>query len=231
MPDFLPRKGASLGWWARNFANHIAASPQTYALAESDAQAMESACTAYETALALTKDPAQRCTLKVIEKDSAAEDVKRIIRRLVKRVRSVESLTPEMLQTLGLKAGTRRRVKPKLPAEPPTLYVTQPMPGRIELTIRPTTGSLRARPRGAIGAVLVYAVREKMPTDPSGWSIARMTTRLRTRLVAPPSSKYQTVWYAAAWVSARLRIGVPSAPVSIQSIGGAALHQSEQRAA
>lgn len=100
--DYIPAKDLDADAWFQNFNAQITATPTAYGLVAGDATAFDPLADAFSSALTIALTPSTRTKVTVAAKDSARAAVELKARQLAAKVQAYPSITPTLLEDLGL---------------------------------------------------------------------------------------------------------------------------------
>lgn len=222
MPDFLPRRDGQLLAWAAGFGRGISEDPQSLGLTPAQADAYDSAYTAMAYEMHLASSGSTRTAAVVLQKSESTAALKSLARTLARIVRANPDVSANRRMQLGLDPGNRAATKILAPDASPDIQIKSVVGQRVTLRLYNTGEPSRSGiPRGTIGAQLFTCLSEDRPEADAFWQPQGLTSTARMMIEFPASIRPGAqVWFAARWLSPRLKPGPMSSPVSTRVQGG-----------
>jgi len=215
--DFIPREDTLALAWMQTFAGGIAAGPALYMLSPADAAAISAAVDAFDVALQVVLDPAERTKVTVAAKDDARRSAEQICRQYAGLIKLNAGVSDPDKIAIGVRPVNTSRDPVPVPQSSPLLNIIAATPGAQTLRYADaSTPDKRAKPFGAASLQLFVSVGEAASADPEQAKFlgAYTTNPIGIGFEAGDDGKIAT--YFARWASRRGDTGPWSAPVSMR---------------
>lgn len=219
--DYLPIREAELVTWTGDFLTTLQTKPANYFNVPASRIAeyvttRNRFVNAYNTAT----NPNTRTGPAIEAKNVAKATLIRSTRSIVDEVQAWAQTTNEMRRELGI---TERGKKPTPSPIPPMPFVkVESVNGRDVTLNLQQSRTTKGKPRGAIGANIMVAYGDEMPTSETGWAFAATTGRTKVTVNLNAVTEATTVWITAFWFNGRKQTSQAATPVSV-SLGATAV--------
>lgn len=228
---YIPSQDSALDVWSANFANLITAAPSTYGLDAVAAANIQGAVDAYHTAFlcaGLTAppnptpvNPACRTSVTIATKDADKLAMRTLCRVYASQIR----LNPGVLNAdkiaLGLNLPNNSPVQIPAPITWPIFAFISAGPLSHILSYTDSTpGAGKAKPFGAVAALLFCGLATAATTDPDALPYNSSQTKSPLQLTFDPSAAGKIATYAARWVTRKGLVG-PWGPIISTTVVGA----------
>jgi hypothetical protein len=213
--SYLPNREADLLNWASANSAMITAQPLSYGLSVPIAASYASAVSEFALSLAACARGVRNMVAVTLKKEKKAL-LKQNIRAWVAIVNGTSSVTDAQRQELALTVRSMPAPVP-IPATPPVIQVKAIHGRTVTVRLRQeSTGALRGKPGGTIGATIQTYQGDAPPANVSDWKVAANTGKSVLDITfdssLPPGA---TVWLTASWLGTRLESGPACTPISI----------------
>jgi hypothetical protein len=196
--DYLPRKDSELFMWTTNFTTVVAANASAWGIPSNEVSNLQNANNAF--GLLLTKaDSPEKTPYIIAQKNTARETLENIIRELVGfRLRN-PIITDAQRVLLGLHVHDTTRTPVPVPTTHPEFNIEVFDVRRLKVAFHDMGSKSKAKPYGANGAVIVYAVLDTPPADVSFLAHSTLATRTPHTLEFTEEERGKKVYVAICW--------------------------------
>ena len=220
---YLPAREAQLVTWIGDFYRNLSTKPANYfGVSEQAIQEYNVSMTRFTDAYMLASNPDTRTGPTIEAKQMARKTLINSTRSLVDVMQAWPQMTDDKRRLLGITVRATRSTSTGRPGIKPYIEVAGVDQNTITLRILQNK-SVRAKPKGVIGAILFSAVAPTAPTTESGWfcqgNSTKSTVLVQFPDTVPPGSR---VWFTAAYFNRKLETGPAANVVSTNLPGGAA---------
>ncbi|MDR2765351.1 MAG: hypothetical protein LBB90_10025 [Tannerella sp.] len=198
MKDYIPRKESELVAWSANFTAQVAANATAWEIPAGEVTALQTADTAFAALHAQADSPAKNSII-VAKKDAARKTLTAKIRELAGFRLKNPVITDAQRVALGLTVHDTKQTTISAPKSRPELDIDVLDFGRLKVLFHDMGSSSKAKPYGVNGAVIVYAVLDAPPVDPSALNRSALATRTPYILEFTGEERGKTVYVALCW--------------------------------
>jgi len=215
MPDFLPRSGADLLAWVRNFDQILQQDPEHLGISNEQAAHYSDLYLAFAQTYQNAAQPGARCQSLTAAKNVAEKAVRKFSRVFAWQIRASLSIPNAEKILLGVRPPKRKYSRCPRPARAPVMSVAIPFGGRVELSLKdPEIPFRNAIPVGTVGALVEMYAGDQPPGLGYRWTVMGQVTRTMSKRDLPaylsPGTK---VWFRARWYNRAGQHGDWSQPV------------------
>lgn len=126
---YIPAREADALLWMKAFANTIAAGPETYMITASDADTISSAVSAFDVALDLVSEPANRTPVNINAKDTARNAAVTLCRQYASQIKMNNGISDAAKIAAGVRPVNTSREPIWCPQTSPLVNVVAATPG------------------------------------------------------------------------------------------------------
>lgn len=214
--NYLPTREAELLVWAQNFKDKLVGSPAAYGLTEAQVEPVNDAFGEFQTALAMTQNPATRTKPNIATKNNFKKAMLESIRLTVGTIQNWPNMTDAKRDDLRIPVRDRQPTPVPVPEDMPTLRIAKVSGRLLDLDVLDGENQKR-KPVGARSAWLwtfvATADQPNPPAELTAWQFRGGTTRSNPQVLfeesVEPGAK---VWVTAQWVNPRDMPGPACAP-------------------
>jgi hypothetical protein len=214
MSDYIPTSDAEFSAWLNNFISYANANLTPLGLVATDLTPLQTAATAFNTAVGnnVAAQAAAKGTRE--SKDSARDAAEGLARPLVQRLQTAPEVKNSQRQSLGLNVRSTSRTAAAAPTSRPvaTVDTRQRLQHTISFVDENTPGS-RAKPDGVVGCE-VWVKVGTAPADPSELTYLATDTKTPYTAVFDGADAGKAAHYMLRWVNRRGERGPWSQTVS-----------------
>jgi hypothetical protein len=205
MPDFLPRRGAELLTWSKNFDQKISLDAEAYALSLEQAEQYSILHSAFAEAFRKANENSTRSPSSIQAKHDAESVLRKFARVLVGITRAAPQVSDEQISKLNLRRRKRKPSSIPRPQRAPRILAGNPVGTTIPLRLRdPDAPSSRGMPRDVQAATIFTFVGEFPPASRDDWSLGKGMSRANFDLQFPATLAPGTkVWITAQYYNNR----------------------------
>lgn len=160
-----------------NFAALILAAPATYGLEAGDASTIDTAVSAYDSALTTATDPATRTSPTIAAKDAAKASALQTCRFFAQTVRNNPAISNENKTALGITIPKTNPTPIPAPTDQPLVALRSAIPGVATLEFSVPGEDGKAKPFGVTGLEVFVAVGDVAAVDPAAATYRATVTR------------------------------------------------------
>jgi hypothetical protein len=211
MSDFIPPTDAGFADWSTTFESGIDTEYATYGLTSGQATAYTTLDTAFQTAYALTINPATRTPVTIANKDSAKASAIANARALALIINAFPATTNGGRATLGLTPrGSGPTPIPAPVTKPITIIVGYNPLGHVLQIRDESTPTSNAKPFGAISCQVWGKVGPVAPIDISECRALGVYTKRFLELTFDGADAGKQMFYICRWQTRRGLVGPQS---------------------
>jgi hypothetical protein len=202
--DFIPAADKQFLVWLKNLIAYLLQKYEAWNIPSTEITEFDALIVAFDDALSIAENPATRTKVAVQAKNDARKAVKRKARALLKAFVTFNSaVTNADRDAMGLPIYKTGRTPAPVILTVPFAEVMLPSPAVVEIHFRDSEKLKRAKPAGAHGVEIAWAVRDDPPEDWSELVHSSFDTRTPYRLTFDGFQRGKTLYFALRWENTR----------------------------
>ena len=198
MRDFIPRKNAELVAWSVNFVAQIEANAEQWDISAEEVNGLKASVNDFALLFAQSDSPAKSPIIRA-QKNAAAKTLIAAIRALAGFKLKNPAITPSQRVALGLRAYAVGASVIPAPSTRPEFDIIVRDVRRLAVSFRAMGASGYARPYGASGAVIAYAVLDAPPVALGELTSSVLATRTPYMLEFSEEERGKRFYVALCW--------------------------------
>jgi hypothetical protein len=202
--DPIPRKETEFSQWGERFTTNLQPSLERFGFPPATYELVVALKTAYINALKVASNPMTRNSGTIKDKNDARKVFEKETRAAIRRYLSYNpDVTNKDREDLGIPVHDTTHTPIPAPSTRPALEVEVSDIKQIRLHFHDYGSESKARPYGVNGAVILYAILPKEPTDISELTKNLLATRTPYTFEFAESERGKTIYFAACWQNAK----------------------------
>jgi hypothetical protein len=202
--DFIPRSDDQLIVWLKNLTAYLTERHDKWNIPVEEIYPLNAQTSAFENALEIATSPATRTKAAIQAKNDARETVKSTMRTFLKAyVTYNRAVTDPDRDNMNLPIHKTGRTPAPVIHTPPTAEITLPSQAVVEIEFRDSESTGKAKPAGAHGVEIAWAV---LDTPPASWSElihSSFDTHTPYRFAFDAVDSGKTLYFALRWENTR----------------------------
>jgi hypothetical protein len=202
--DFMPAADSKLLAWLKALIAYLLLKCAEWNVPQEEVNALNLLITEFENALAVVENPATRTKVTVQEKNSIRKAVKGKTRFILKAfVTYNPAVTDVDRDAMGLPIHKTGRTPVPVILTVPFAEVELPSQAVVEIHFRDSESPRRAKPAGAHGVEIAWAVLETPPEDWKELIHSSFDTKTPYRLTFDGAERGKFLYFALRWENTR----------------------------
>ena len=157
----------------------------------------------WDSAWAACQNPATRTPLITFEKNEARKVYEPLLRTLVRNLEYNTKITDEERREMGIVARSTSRTPIAVPTTYPDFTVDTATIRRLTINFRDRNSERRAKPAGVSGAVIRWALLDKVPTEVAELTQLALDTASPYTMEFAEADRGRRVYICLAWQNTR----------------------------
>lgn len=213
--DYIPNSDGDFNAWLQNFVSNITANTSALGLTAADIAPVTDTANDWQTKYAANTTAQAAAQSARQAKDDSRSATEGVVRSLVGRLQSSNTVTDAQRQALSISVRSATRTPVGVPTSRPVAQVDISQRLRHTLSFMDElTPTSRAKPSGIIGCELWNKIGGAPPVDPSEMTYLATDTRSPYVVEFDGADAGKTVYYMLRWVNSRGERGPWSQTVS-----------------
>lgn len=202
--DFIPGADGKLVGWLKTLTAYATQKYDKWNVPKTELNALTALVTAFSDALDIVKNPVTRTKVAVQVKNDARKAVKSKVRLFLKAYITYNPAVSDAdRDAMELPIHKSGRTPVPVIHSVPFAEVVLPSQAVVEIHFRDSESAKKAKPAGAHGVEIAWAILDVPPTDWKELSHSSFDTRTPYRLTFDGSERGKTVYFALRWENTR----------------------------